>query len=126
MHVPSLASLAPDQVDPRSPIAAEVRAAEDTPGPYPHLSKLPVIPTDVRPAEAWRQAVMTERAEGAAADRSAAAIPFTLTNSTAWAAKTRARVRPDQAHGAPADATDQAQAFADALRARATPPPSPK
>ena len=61
MHVPSLASLAPDQVDPRSPIAAEVRTAEDTPGPYPHLSNLPVIPTDVRPAQAAAKVILNAR-----------------------------------------------------------------
>lgn len=125
MTLPKVNPLASGPIDPHSAVAADVRAAERAPGAYPRLSALPATPTDIRPVSAWRQAVLTELAQKAQTEREAAAIPFTLKGSDAWAAQTRARVSPGEAHGAPADAADQAEAFAAAQRARATPPPSP-
>jgi hypothetical protein len=107
-------------------VTAEVSAAERAPGPYPRIAHTPAMPTDIRPAAAWRQAVLSEWALKRRTEREAQAIPFTLHDSETWAADARARVSPDQAHGAPADADDQAESFAAAERARATPPPSPK
>jgi hypothetical protein len=126
MSLPKASPLATSPIDPNSPVAADVRAAERAPGPYPRLSALPTMPTDLRPAPAWRQAVLSEWSLKAQTEREAAAVPFTLRNSEAWATQTRARVSPGEAHGAPADAADQAEAFAASGRARATPPPSPK
>jgi hypothetical protein len=113
-------------VDPNSPVAAEVTQAEHTPGGYPKLSATPAIPTDIRPVTAWREAVLAVKADRVATDRQAAAIPFTLNNTQTWAAQTRGRVDPGEAHGAPAQTQAQAEAFAAQERARATPPSSSK
>ena len=112
-------------VDSNSAVAAEVTAATQEPGRYPRLNRIPAAPTDVRPASAWKAAVDTEWAEKKQLEASAAAIPFTLNNTEAFAATSRARISPELAQPAPADAEAQAQAFADAERARATPPPKP-
>jgi hypothetical protein len=112
-------------VDPNSSVAAEVREASHTPGPYPKLDRIPAAPTDVRSAWAWKAAVTDELATKRRLEMQAAAIPFTLNGTEAFAAQTRSRISPELAGRAPADAAAQAQAFADAERARATPPPKP-
>jgi hypothetical protein len=113
-------------VDQTSAVAADVEAAERSPGPYPRFSKLPPPPKDVRPAIAWRSAVADELALKAKTEHETAAIPFTLGDTDAWAANARSRVSADQAHGAPADTAEQTEAFAAAERARATPPSQAK
>jgi hypothetical protein len=112
-------------VDPNSSVAAEVNEASRTPGPYPRLNQLPPTPTDVRPVSAWKSAVVSEWMEKKQVEAAAAAIPFTLNNTDAFADSARARITPGLAGQAPADAQSQAEAFAEAGRARATPPPKP-
>jgi hypothetical protein len=113
-------------VDPTSPVAAEVRAASASPGPYPRFVEIPPVPKDVRTAPAWRAAVLDEMSLKRETEANAAAIPFTLAGTEAWADKTRARVLPEYSQQAPADARAQAEAFAAQQAARATPPPAPK
>ena len=114
------------RIDPNSPIAAEVAAASRSPGRYPKLTNLPPVPTDVRSAEQWRVAVVSEQALGRRTEQEAAAIPFTLSDSEAWAASMRARIDPALAVPPPADASQSTEDYAAAKRARATPPPSPR
>ena len=113
-----------DGVDPNSSVAAEVREASRAPGPYPHFNKIAGPPTDLRPATAWKPAVVSEWREKKQVEADAAAIPFTLNNSQAYADTTQARISPQLATQAPSDAEAKAQAFAAAQAARATPPPT--
>ena len=113
-------------VDPNSPVAAEVRAASASTGSPPRFSDIPAKPVDVRSASAWRAAVLDETSLKQKTEAEAAAIPFTLTGTEAWAANTHARVLPQYSQQAPADARAQAEAFAAQAAARATPPPAPK
>ena len=122
---PNESAFAMGGVDQNSAVAAEVAAAEQAPGPYPKLNKIPTTPTDVRPASAWKTAVVAEWTQKKQLEAEAAAIPFTLNNTEQYAASTKGRISPELAVQAPADAQAQAQAFADAEHARATPPPKP-
>jgi len=112
-------------VDPASPVAAEVRAASASPGPTPRFSEIPARPKDVRTAQAWRAAVLDEKTLKVETEQQAAAIPFTLKGTEAWAANTHARVLPQFSQQAPADERAQAEAFAAEAAKRATPPPTP-
>jgi hypothetical protein len=113
-------------VDPTSPVAAEVRAASASPGPYPRFIDIPAAPKDVRTYQAWKEAVLGEMTLKRETEAQAAAIPFTLSGTETWAANTRARVLPQFSQQAPADERAQAEAFAAQQAARATPPPVPK
>jgi hypothetical protein len=124
-NVPSEKLFGMGGVDPNSAVAAEVAAASQSPGPYPKLNKIPTTPTDVRPASAWKSAVVTEWTQKKQLEAQAAAIPFTLNNTEQFAAGDRSKISPQLAVQAPADAEAQAQAFADTEHARATPPPKP-
>jgi hypothetical protein len=113
-------------VDPTSPVAAEVRAASASPGPYPRFAEIPAKPKDVRTYQAWKEAVLDEMSLKRQTEAQAAAIPFTLNHTETFAATTRARVLPQLSQQAPADERAQAEAFAAQQAARATPPPAPK
>ena len=113
-------------VNPDSTISAEVNAVSRAPGPYPRFSDIPALSTDVRPVPAWRTAVVTEWGEKRQTEREAAAIPFTLANSEAWAEKTRAHMPLSETSQPVPNVATQSEAFAAAERARATPPPPPQ
>jgi len=113
-------------VDPSSPVAADVRAASASPGPFPRFVDIPAKPKDVRTYQAWKAAVLDEVTLKRQTEAQAAAIPFTLTGTETWAANERSRVRPELSQQAPADERAQAEAYAAAQAARATPPPAPK
>jgi hypothetical protein len=113
-------------INPDSSVASEVTAASRAPGPYPRFSQVPAVPTDVRPVPAWRNAVVGEWADKRQTEREAAALPFTLGETEAWAESTRGKIPPDELSGPAPDAAGQSEAFAAAERARATPPPPPQ
>ena len=113
------------EVDANSSVAAQVREASQAPGPYPRLDRIPPNPTDVRPASAWKVAVTSEWTEKKQVEAEAAAIPFTLKNTDAFAQTAHSRIQTQLATQAPADAEAQARDFAEAQRARAMPPPKP-
>ena len=112
-------------VDSSSPVAGAVTAASSLSGGYPKFSEVPPVPTDVRPISAWRQAVIGAWALKVSTEAQAARIPFTLNNSLGWAAAERAKIPADQATPPAADNSAETEAYAAALRARATPPPPP-
>ena len=120
-----LSNMGPAPVDARSTAAADVAAASRSPGPYPRFSKVPPAPTDVRPIEGWRSAVVDASALKRQTEVDAAAVPFTLTDTETFAATERAKIPAEQAAPPAADATQDSEAFAAAARARATPPSSP-
>jgi len=131
VHVPApnVAAVNPfavSGVNPDSPVSAEVVAASHAPGPYPHFSQVPALPTDVRTVPAWRTAVVSEWRDKRQTEREAAAIPFTLANSEAWAQRTRAKIPSAETSQPTPNVAAQSEAFAAAERARATPPPPPQ
>jgi len=89
---------------------------------WPTFASVPPAPTDVRPAKAWKSAVMTTRGEGAELALAAAAEPWTLHDSEGWANEERDAATPPPQITAASSAADT-EAYAAALRARATPPP---
>jgi hypothetical protein len=120
--------LALGKLDQTSPVAADVAAAQRAPGPYPSFSHIPPVPTDVRPARAWRASVYDTWGLKRQTEAEAASIPFVLVPGEAdgWAAAERSKIPDVEMIPPSADASEQAEAFAAAQRARATPPPPPK
>jgi hypothetical protein len=116
------------KVDSNSSVAADVAAAQGSPGPYPSFSHIPPTPKDVRPALAWRESVAETWALKRRTETDAAAVPFGLTSGEAqgWADTERAKIPAEEMTPPPADAAADTQAFADTARARATPPPPQK
>jgi hypothetical protein len=109
-------------VDPASPAATQVNTALQTSGPYPKFSQIPPAPTDVRSVQAWRSAVQGVIADQRQAAASAAAYPFTLTDSEAWAAQQRAKIPTKEQSGPGQDTSKSTEDYANKARARATPP----
>lgn len=113
-------------IDTSSPAAAAVAAAVADPGPRPTFANIPEIPTDVRPASAWRQAFDDQEADRLFTQGNVAEDTWSLSATEAFAADLRARVAEVDVH-APTDAEmAESDAYARALRARATPPPLPR
>jgi hypothetical protein len=121
---PGVATSSKGQADLNSPVAKEILAASKHPGRYPRFADIPKTPTDVRPAAAWKSAVVDLEARRTTLNVQAAALPPPLADTEAFAAKTRAQT-PATSEAPPADARQQSEAYAKALRERATPPPPP-
>jgi hypothetical protein len=128
VNAATLNPLAFGKLDATSAVAADVSAAERTPGPYPKFSHVPPVPKDVRPAIAWRNSVAETWALKRRTEAQAAAIPFGLTvgDAQGWADAERVKIPSAEMTPPAADAADQTAAFAAAAQARATPPPPPK
>ncbi len=110
-------------VDPASPVYKDVMESTRHPGPYPKFSDIPKIPTDVRPTSAWAVAVADVRQDKARLDAGVAALPPAAADTETFAANARGEVHAPAAEAPPAETADQTQAYAQSLRARATPPP---
>ncbi|HRD27753.1 MAG TPA: hypothetical protein PLO65_05590, partial [Caulobacter sp.] len=105
---------------------AQVETAIRNPGPWPTFAGIPEIPEDVRSSAAWRAAIADQQAEAEATRQAAADDTWSLTATEAFEARTRAEANPLGLH-APTDAEmAESEAYARALRKRATPPPSPR
>jgi hypothetical protein len=114
--------LAEAQVDPRSPVAAEVPNAIRAGPDYPTFAEIPAAPKDLRPKPLYgAQAAELDRTR-AQVVRETAPDTWTLSNTEGFAAQARQAAGPEVAPASPADT----EAFANALRKRATPPPPPK
>ena len=98
-------------------------AAIQHPGPYPKFSDIPPIPSDVRPVSAWAVAVADIHQDKGRLNQDVAALPPVQTDTEAFAASARGQTKPPEVAAPPPDATEQTQAYAQSLRARATPPP---
>lgn len=113
-------------VDPASPAAAAVAKAAAEPGEWPTFAGIPQIPADVRSSAAWRDAVAEQEADGLYTERTGAPETWSLTATEAFAARTRAEADALNVQ-APTDAeVAESEAYARALRKRATPPPPPR
>jgi len=100
---------------------AAIAAARQS-APYPSLASVPPKPTDVRPVSAWKTAVLASEAQRDELMKLAAAEPWTLHDTDAWAAEEREAASPPPPITTASSQADT-EAFAAALRARATPPP---
>jgi hypothetical protein len=109
------------QVDPQSPVAAEVARAAHANRAYPTFASIPPMPKDVRPpAQYGRQAQAIEQARD---DLEARTAPETwsLTGTESFAAGAQHEAGQE---AAPTGA-GETSAFANTQRKRATPPPPP-
>lgn len=114
------------QVDAQSPAAAAVAREAAKPHPWPTFADIPELPADVRDSAAWREAVSDQEAEGLYTRRNAAEDTWSLTATEAFAAQATAEANALNVR-APTDAEQaESEAYARALRARATPPPLPR
>jgi hypothetical protein len=111
-----------------SPAVADIHAAEHAPGPYPRFADVPAVPKDVRPVSAWKASVYDLWAVKTQTEAEAAAIPFTLVvgDGEGWAQVEQSKIPAVEMVGPAADEAASAEAYAQAQRERATPPPSPK
>jgi hypothetical protein len=124
--LPELEPGANTALDPKSAAAPAVAAVLGDPGPWPTFARIPESPVDVRNAAAWKAAIEDQEAEGLYTSRSAAEDTWSLTATEAFEARARADANPLGLQ-APTDAEmAESEAYARALRKRATPPPSPR
>jgi hypothetical protein len=109
------------QVDPHSPVAAEVARVARIKTDYPTFASIPAKPTDVRPVKQYGRAA--QAIEDARADLEAQTAPETwsLDDAEGFAAKARAAAGAE----APPTKNGDTAAFVDTQRKRATPPPPP-
>lgn len=113
-------------IDAQSPAAAAVQAEAAKPRAWPTFADIPPPPADVRDAAGWREAVVDQEAEGTYTARNAAEDTWSLTATESFAARAKAEVDAVSVH-APTDAEiAESEAYARALRKRATPPPPPR
>jgi hypothetical protein len=113
-------------INPDSSAGPAVAAAINDPGPWPTFANIPQLPDDLRTPEAWRDAVADQEADRLFTERNVAADTWSLSGTEAFAAGLRATVAEVDVH-APTDAEmAESEAYARALRARATPPPLPR
>lgn len=90
----------------------------------PEFKDIPKVPGDIRPARAWGAAAAEVETLGAQVAQATGPETWTLTATDAFADKALAEM---STAAAPVESTTPAtEAFAKQIRARATPPPSPK
>lgn len=107
------------QVDPRSPIAAEVAKSVRPDAAYPTFAAFPATPKDIRPHAQYGVAARQVEKEGAALVAATDAGAWTLADTQGFAAQARIDAGPALPQAQPAET----EAFAKDLKARATPPP---
>lgn len=113
-------------IDAQSPAAAAVQAEAAKPHPWPTFADIPPLPADVRDAAGWKVAVSDQEAEGLYTRRNAAEGTWSLTGTEAFAARAQAEINVIDVHAPTAAEIAESEAYARALRARATPPPPPR
>lgn len=112
------------QVDPASPVAAEVARMARASTDYPSFSEIPPLPADQRPLREFGRAADQLELAAANLDRDTAPGTWTLTGTERFVSRAQAQVAP----GGESDASTTAasEAFARQIRERATPPPLPR
>ena len=112
------------QVDPASPIAAQVAAAAKSREPRIKLVQIPAVPKDIPTDAQIRARVASQTAAGEALTKAVAPGTWELKDTQPYADKAYRDVKPP-AFEAPTDADRAAtEAFAKAARGRASAPPS--
>jgi len=112
------------KVDPKSPIAQSVADIAKSNRTYPKFSDIPEVPTDTRPLRAWGRAAADTEAARVRLEAETAPNTWTLGGTEGFARGATAAAGKDSAPGAAEQANTEA--FAKALRERATPPPPPR
>ena len=107
------------RIDPASPVAADVARLTRSDAKFPTFAGIPKAPTDLRPVAQYGRDASRVLAEGAALVQATGPETWTLQATEDFAEKGRREAGPQIAPPAPGDA----EAFARALRERATPPP---
>ncbi len=110
------------KIDPASPIAAAAAKMEAAHKTFPTFDDMPPAPKDVRAPDAFATAAIDARDAGARLERETADNTWTLTGTERFAANAERQVGADPGPARPEDT----EAFARALRDRATPPPPPR
>lgn len=107
------------KVDPASPVAADVARLTRQAGGFPAFTDIPAAPKNERPVAQYGRDAGTIAAAGDELVRATAPETWTLKNTEAFAETARKQAGPQIEPPKPGDA----EAFAKALRERATPPP---
>lgn len=114
------------RVDPNSTAAAQIEAGAAQSTAWPTFEGIPQTPTDVRSPEGWRLAVTATEGDRLELLRATAPGTFSLDGTEAFAASQRARIDIDASDIPTAADAAETEAWARAMRARATPPPRPR
>ncbi|MDB5417397.1 MAG: hypothetical protein JWP50_816 [Phenylobacterium sp.] len=109
------------QVDPNSPIAADVARITRENTAYPTFAAIPPVPKDVRPVKQYGQAAKAVEQARLDLEQKTAPESWSLANTDAFATKAQR----DAGQEAAPQANGQTAAFATTQRKRATPPPPP-
>lgn len=88
--------------------------------PYPDFCSIPPVPSDVRPAAAFKAAVVRTRLAGAVVTRQSGPETFSLGGTEAFAEEAKRQATPPAAMTKPEAVGTEA--FAAAARAKAAPP----
>ena len=107
------------KIDPASPVAADVARITRQPTKPPTFAGIPKPPTDIRPLAQYGRDARSIVVAGDALERATAPGTWTLQGTDDFATKARQDAGPQIEPPKPGDA----EAFARALRERATPPP---
>lgn len=107
------------KVDPTSPVAEDVARLSRTPGAFPTFADIPKAPADIPPKANYGRSAQAVLAEAAALERATAPETWSLQGTEVFAEQARLDAGPALDPPDPAEA----EAFARALRDRATPPP---
>jgi hypothetical protein len=111
----------PPTIKPPSPVTTNAMAGAEAESAYPTFEAIPPTPKDVRSFDAWKASIADIKAVGVEMNAAAAAEPWTLSDTEAWAARERAIAMPP----APVTAADDAStdAIVAQMRERAKQPP---
>jgi hypothetical protein len=107
------------KIDPASPVAADVAKMTRQDANFPTFAGIPPKPKDVRPVAQYGRDARGVLAAGDAVVAATAPGTWTLQGTEAFAERSRSDAGPQIEPPKPGDA----EAFARALRERATPPP---
>jgi hypothetical protein len=111
--------IASTKVDPGSPVAPEVARMARANTTYPSFNDIPPIPTDIRAPRVYGERAQQLVSARNQLDQVTAPNTWTLSNTPGFQAKARndagANINPPTA--------SDTEAFANAIRKRATPPP---
>ena len=111
-------------IDPNSTVADQVAALVNEGGEYPTFAGIPPVPTDQRSLRAWGESASQIEALGTDLELATAEGTWSLSGTERFAAHSRSQI--DMAPSLAASTAAETEAFARALRKRATPPPPPK
>jgi len=113
-------------VDLNSPAAAAIQSKARTQTEFPSFADIPQVPADLRTDEGWRQVVRGTEADREQLLAQTAPSTFSLNDTDAFTERARAAIGYDPSDVPTATEAAESEAWARAMRARATPPPRPR